>query len=211
MSFIQKADKYSENMAESVKRGFFDDDIFTTMRFSHLYPDEQYSETMAFGNGRLWLSTGITQWEGMVDTLKKWKDWKIDKTKAFPEKLDEDADFNLEEVDDIIERWDGCKQDCKKAHKHIIGYNPLMAPASAENLVWVLNHGWRYNRSLMYYIGFFEPVQRAHLNTRYAVDSRTFNALVELGKAERGREVSTEIAGKEDKKKSWTSKLNPFK
>ena len=211
MSFIQKSDKYSENMAESVKRGLFDDDIFTTMRFSHLYPDEQYSETMAFGNGRLWLSTGIIQWENMVDTLKKWKAWKADPKNSKPSNIDEDADFNPDEVDDIIRRWDGQEGDPAKGIERIEGYDKSLAPYSAKNLIWVLNHGWRYNRSLMFYIGFFEPVQRAHLNTRYAVDSRTFNALVELGKAERGRETTIDRAEKPDKKKKeGLARLNPF-
>jgi hypothetical protein len=207
MSFIKKSDPYSESMAKNVEKGFFDDDIFTTMRFSHLYPDEQYSETMAFGNGRLWLQTGIVQWEAMVDTLEKWKGWKAtgaDPEKK-PDKVDAQANYNPEEVDDIIERWKGNEA------KHIIGYDNTLSPWHPKNLVWVLNHGWRYNRPLMYYIGFFEPVQRAHLNTRYAVDSRTFNALVKLGMAERGREETVEREDAEKKKAGWKSKLNPFK
>ena len=199
-------------MAESVKKGLFDEDIFVTMRFSHLYPDEQYSETMAFGNGRLWLYTGITQWETMVDTLKKWRAWKAagEKAGGKPANLDEDADFNPDEVDDIIKRWDGQEGD-GKLQERIVGYDKTKPPYATDNLVWVVNHGWRYNRPLLFYIGFFEPVQRAHLNTRYAVDSRTFNALVELGKAERGRETSIDRADEGEKKKSWLSKVNPFK
>ena len=206
MAFIKKSDPYSEGMAENVKKGLFDDDIFTTMRFSHLYPDEQYSETMAFGNGRLWLQTGIVQWEAMVDTLKKWTDWKkagSDPEKK-PDKVDAEANYNPDEVADIIERWDGNQA------KHIIGYDNTLPPWSQKNLVWVLNHGWRYNRPLMYYIGFFEPVQRAHLNTRYAVDSRTFNALVKLGMAERGREETIEREQSEKEKKKGFLR-NPFK
>lgn len=218
MAFIKKSDPYSEKMASNVERGLFDDEIFTTMRFSHLYPDEQYSETMAFGNTRHWMQTGVLQWEAMVDTLEKWQTWKKEGGLAEkkPDKVDATANYNPEEVDDIIERWHGCSSDssgklsCEKKHLHIIGYDQLEPPWSQKNLIWIVNHGQRYNRPLMYCVGFFEPVQRAHLNTRYAVDSRTFNALVKLGMAERGREETVEREQKE-KKENWKNKINPFK
>src|SRR5437867_3726371 len=63
MSFIKKSDKYSETMAESVKKALFETDTTVTMRFSELRGDEVYSNVMAFGNTRFWLQTGILQWE----------------------------------------------------------------------------------------------------------------------------------------------------
>lgn len=216
MSFVQKSDPYSEKMAENVEKGLFDDDIFVTMRMSHLYPDELYSNTMAFGNARSWLYTGIMQWEKMVDILSKWK---IAKSKTLVKSSENvfgpqfehpivplngeeeiEGNFNPDQVDDIILRWRGDRE------KGIVGFNPQQPPFSRENAVWVLNHGWRYNRNLMFWAHFFEPVHRAMLNTRYAMESRTFKALVSLGMAERNRETQVEFAEPEQKKHFWNRK-----
>jgi len=215
MSFIKKSDKYSETMAESVKKALFETDTTVTMRFSELRSDEVYSNVMAFGNTRFWLQTGILQWEKMADTLEKWKKWKAD-VKADPnaekpEEVDSNAEYKMTEVEDIIERWHGCSPGCSKSHIHIKGYKPQEFPWSEDNMVWIVNHGIRYNRVLMTAAGFFEPVHTGTLNTRYAVEGRTFKAVVELGKAERGREETIEREENGGEKKGWMSRHNPFK
>lgn len=213
LSFVKKSDAYSDTMAKSVDKALFSDDTFVTMRFSNLQPDEVYSNVMAYGNARFWLYTGIMQWEKMVDTLEKWKKWKEDPKQAKPEEVGV-TEYKMSDVEDIIKRWHGCDKDaqgnvtCDEKHIHSLGYDPTEQPFSKKNLIWVMNHGWRYNRSLMFMIGFFDPVHTATLNTRYAVNDRTFKAVVELGKAERGREETVERE-EDGKKKGWMK--NPFK
>ena len=187
MGFIQKSDRYSETISEAMARGFFDEDIFVTMRFSSLHGEEQFSNTMAFGNSRSWLYTGIMQWERMVDALEKMKT-------GDRSNVPSDANYNPDQVDDIIARWKL--------------YDLSLPPSDPKNVTWVINHGWRYNRNLMHWAHAWEPIHRALLNGRFAMDSRTFKALIELGKNMFQRELEVQVGESEGKRK-WLK--SPFK
>src|SRR5689334_20306213 len=98
-SIIQKSDKYVDAFSDTMKTGFTSKNIIDTMRFSDLDGMEEFSNSMAYGNARSWLYTGIAQLQREVEALKKWKGG--DKTD-----VPEDANYDPKIVDDLISKWE---------------------------------------------------------------------------------------------------------
>src|SRR5437879_5394106 len=143
----------------------------------------------------------------MVDILEKWKDKQAGK--PVPEDTLPPDDKRLlgqnyipSQVDDVLTAWKGDEA------KGVRGYNLNEPPYSKNNWTWILNHGILYNRALMYVADFFELVHRGHLNGRYANENRSFNAMVDLGMAERNRGMEIERREPEGQKKGhfWAKK-----
>lgn len=224
--FFQKSDRLTEVLAELALKGFTSKDIYDTMRFGHLSPEEKFINVYCFANARSWLYNGVAQWEKMVDVLRKWKELKT-RTDMKPEDVARDdrekslllGHYNPEQVDDIIERWEGCPVDekgksiCVKHHQHIIGYDMTLPPYEEKNVTWIINHGWRYNRSLMHWSKYFDPAHVAALNSSFGVGGRTFTDLNldlrSLGK----RELDIATGKKADDDEGWTKRhfQNPIK
>lgn len=164
-------DKYSETISKLADRGFTSEDIFLTMRFSDLGPESLFPATMAFGNSRLFLYTGISQCQRQAEALQKYKE-----ANYKPEMMNEkdrsllpraDAKYEPKEVDDFLKKWGM--------------YDPLKPPDDPANIVVIINYLQTYNAPLQWWASAFEPIQRAAYNVRYAVGSRTFKALITLG------------------------------
>lgn len=213
--FFQKSDRLTEVLSDLARIGYTSKDIYDTMRFSHLSADEKFINTYCFANARSWLYNGIAQWQKMIDTLEKWK--KEQSPAAGEKKPSEQpenvsikgflaANYNPALVDDIIERWKG------EATKGIVGYDMALPPYEEKNVTWILNHGWRYNRSLMHWAKYFDPAHTAALNSSFGVNGRTFTelglTLRSLGKRE--LDIAT---GKEGEGDNWAKKhfQNPIK
>ena len=209
MGFVQKSDRLTEVLSELAMIGYTSPDIYHTMRFADLKPDEKFINTYCFANARSWLYSGIAQWEKMVDTLTKWqaeKDPSIkpeDKPSAKPEnepiKEQLRGNYNPVQVKDIIERW--------------AEYDQTKPPYDDANVTWILNHGWRYNRHLMHWAKYFDPAHTAALNSSFGVNGRTFTelglTLRSLGK----RELDIATGGGKEEKENWASRhfRNPIK
>lgn len=73
-----------------------------------------------------------------------------------------------QEVDDFLEKW--------------AKYKTSKEPYDKDNLPVILNDLAPYNQNLMWWAMAWEPIQRAHYNLLYAVNSRTFKGFIELGK-----------------------------
>jgi hypothetical protein len=73
-----------------------------------------------------------------------------------------------QEVDDFLKKWEKYHMDKE--------------PYDRENLPVILNDLAPYNQNLMWWAMAWEPIQRAHYNLLYAVNSRTFKGFIELGK-----------------------------
>jgi hypothetical protein len=73
-----------------------------------------------------------------------------------------------QEVDDFLEKWEK--------------YDMTKEPYDKANLPVILNELAPYNQNLMWWAMAWEPIQRAHYNLLYAVNSRTFKGFIELGK-----------------------------
>jgi hypothetical protein len=213
--FFQKSDRLTEVLAELALKGFTSKDIYDTMRFGHLSPEEKFINVYCFANARSWLYNGVAQWEKMVDVLKKWKDLKADKAEI--EKLAKDdrektllmGHYNPEQVEDIINRWEGCPVDdkgkltCTKPHQHIIGYDMHLPPYDEKNVTWIINHGWRYNRSLMHWAKYFDPAHIAALNSSFGVNGRTFTELGQDLRSLGKRDFDIATGKKEGDDESW--------
>jgi hypothetical protein len=194
MSFFQKSDKLVEVLSVLMEKGYLSKDIYDTMRFAHLSPEEKFINTYCFANARSYLYTGIAQWERMVDTLSKWKtehDPSVkpeDKPSAKPENAGINtflkANYNPVQVDEIIKRW--------------IEYDKMKPPFDPENMTWIINHGWRYNRSLMHFIKYFDPAHTAALNSSFGINGRTFEALNEDVRSLGNRELEMTTGKKKD-------------
>lgn len=209
MSFFQKSDKLTEVLSQLAEKGYLSKDIFDTMRFGHLAPDEKFINVYCFSVARSFLYTGISQWEKMVDALKKWKQERDAEVKEKPSEDPQNAEimpflegnYNPVTVDDIIRRWEGCPKDCPEKHLHYLGYNVTEEPNSKSNVTWVLNHGWRFNRSLMHWSHYFDPAHVSALNSSFGINGRTFEALTGTLKSLGKREF--EIAAGSEKKEGW--------
>jgi hypothetical protein len=165
------------------------------MRFSQLFPEEQFPATMAWGNSRLFLNTGIAQCKRQAEALTKYKtaEYKAEKMSDDDKKLlpKTDASFDPREVDEFLADWGFYKQDKE--------------PTEKENLIVILNRLRRWNQSLMWWADAWEPIQTALYNLRYAVNSRTFKGLIELGQNMYARQTEVQI-GEHSKR----SVLHPF-
>src|SRR2546427_13100395 len=121
MSFFQKSDKLTEVLSQLAEKGFTSKDIFDTMRFGKLAPDEKFINVYCFSVARSFLYTGISQWERMADVLAKWKkehdptvtneQKPSSKPENYPIKAFLESNYNPEAVDDIIARWGEYKKD----------------------------------------------------------------------------------------------------
>lgn len=208
MAFVQKSDKYSETISRLAELGFTSDDIFTTMRFSDIHPEEQFVNTLAYGVWQSHLDTGVSQCQRMAEALTRWKKSRADAQASQPNATPakpasgnadewwESARFDPQQVDDFLEKWAKYKTD--------------EPPDSKANLTVLRNGLWRYNRNLMWCLQAYRPIHLALLNGRYAVGSRTFKALNDLGKNMFQREFDIE-RGESEKggKLSWIK--NPLK
>lgn len=197
-SFFQKSDSLTQVLSELAQKGYLSQDIFDTMRFGHLAPDEKFINVYCFTVARSFLYAGIGQWERMADALGKWKKERDpltkpeDKPSSKPENDNIrgflESNYNPVVVDEIIERWREYDQD--------------KDPHDPKNVTWVLNHGWRFNRSLMHWAHYFDPAHVSALNSSFGVNGRTFTelglTLRSLGKRE------FEIASpSQEKKEGW--------
>jgi len=87
MKIERKADNWSDTISEIALKAFTSEDIYITMRFSQLLPQEQFPATMAFGNSRLFLNTGIAQCKRQAEALKKYKEANYKAAEMKPEDL----------------------------------------------------------------------------------------------------------------------------
>lgn len=184
MSIIQKSDRYTEALSKQMETVFGSKDIIDTMRFTELDGVEEFSNSMAFGNARSWLYTGISQLQREIEALKKYKEAGY-KTPVTEEDtgLPKDAEYDPKIVDDLLEKWKL--------------YDMSLNPENPKNLIVVLNYLWRYNRNLMWVVHVFFPIHLAVLNGRYARGSRTFKAFVSMAKNLYQRDDEVEIGGRQ--------------
>jgi hypothetical protein len=98
-----------------------------------------------------------------------------------------------QEVDDFLTKW-------KKYHMD-------KEPYDRENLPVILNDLAPYNQNLMWWAMAWEPIQRAHYNLLYAVNSRTFKGFIELGKNLYDR--AHEVAVGQHRKWPWSKGQKP--
>jgi hypothetical protein len=226
--FFQKSDRLTEVLAETTKEAYLSTDIFISTRFSHLSPDEKFIHVYCFANARSWLYNGIAQWEKMVDVLKKWQDLHSKaNANLTTEQVARDereknllsGNYNPEQVEEIINRWEGCKTDekgklvCTRLHQHSVGYDMMLPPYDEKNVTWVLNHGWRYNRSLMHWAKFFDPAHTMAVNASFGVGGRTFNELNSDLRSLGKRDFDIATGKKADDDEGWTKRhfQNPIK
>ena len=185
MKIERKADNWSDTISDIALKAFTSEDIYITMRFSQLLPQEQFPATMAFGNSRLFLNTGIAQCKRQAEALKKYKEANYKAAEMKPEDLKllprSDASFDPREVDEFLEDWNTYKQD--------------QEPSSKENVIVITNRLRRWNQNLMWWTDAWEAIQRALYNLRYAWNSRTFKGLLELGKNMYDREHEVAVGG----------------
>jgi len=83
------------------------------------------------------------------------------------------------EVDDFLRKWSKYKLEKE--------------PFDKENQAVILNELQPYNQTLMWWAMAWEPVQRAHYNLLYAVNSRTFRGFIQLGREMYQREHEANV------------------
>jgi hypothetical protein len=182
LSLIKKNDDWSSVIAEVALKAFTSTDDYLTMRFSQLLPEEQFPATMAWGNSRLFLNTGVSQCKRQAEALQKYKDanYKAEGMSENDKKLlpKIDASFDPREVDEFLLDW---KE-----------YDQSQPPNSEHNVVVIINRLRRWNQSLMWWCDAWDAIQKALYNLRYAWNSRTFKGFLELGRNmyEREHEIS---------------------
>lgn len=198
MSFVKKNDEWSSVIADIALKAFTSTDDYLTMRFSQLMPEEQFPATMAWGNSRLFLNTGISQCRRQAEALKKYKEAGYLAEKMSPEDVKllpkKDASFDPREVDEFLEDWAKYKED--------------QEPTSKENIIVILNNLRRWNQSLMWWTDAWDAIQKALYNLRYAWNSRTFKGFLELGRNMYEREHEVSVGSHRG---SGLARLNPLR